>query len=248
MMGMIKMRKIITVLFVLFLMSSMVFAQGQGVHEPGTGIENPEIKEAGQGTGQGLSENATPGEIAAMQAGEVIAAQLRKQLRMQTPEGVRELIQERRQLMQQEVEAIQNRARQRAFQNQNEVRMAVHELLDMETLVGGLGPQVREIARNFNNSIKETINAEERIQARGGFRRLFVGGDEVAATEIEERVNQNQERIQKLNQLREECSCSEEVKAMMQERIQLMQQEQQRLRELAQSEKQSRGIIGWLWK
>ncbi len=33
---------------------SFVVAQGQGIHNPGTGIENPEIKEAGQGTGQGL--------------------------------------------------------------------------------------------------------------------------------------------------------------------------------------------------
>jgi hypothetical protein len=233
-MEMIKMRKIMAVLFVLFLMSPMVLAQGQqGIHEPGTGR---------------AMENATPGEIAAAQAGELIAVQLRKQLRMQTPEGVREIIQERRQLMQQEVEAIQSRARQRAFQNQNEVRMAVHGLLDMETLVGGIGPQVREVARNFNNSIQATINSEERIQARGRFRRLFVGGDEEAAAEIEERVSQNQARIQQLNQLREQCNCSEEVKAMMQERIQLMQQEQERLRELAQNEKQSRGIIGWMWK
>ncbi len=35
---------------------SFVFAQGQGVHEPGTGIDNPELKEAGQGTGQGLED------------------------------------------------------------------------------------------------------------------------------------------------------------------------------------------------
>jgi len=33
----------------------------------------------------------------------------------------------------------------------------------MEELVGGIGAQVREVARNFNNSVQATIRAEERI-------------------------------------------------------------------------------------
>ena len=48
------MKKLLSLLIILVLASSFVLAQGQGIHEPGTGIENPEIKEAGQGTGQGL--------------------------------------------------------------------------------------------------------------------------------------------------------------------------------------------------
>ena len=49
------MKKTIILLIVLVLISSVALAQGQkGIHEPGTGIESPEIKEAGQGTGQGL--------------------------------------------------------------------------------------------------------------------------------------------------------------------------------------------------
>ncbi|HPT37669.1 MAG TPA: hypothetical protein PLZ44_05205, partial [Methanothrix sp.] len=30
----------------------------QGIHEPGTGLVNPELKEAAQGTGQGLAAKA----------------------------------------------------------------------------------------------------------------------------------------------------------------------------------------------
>ena len=56
------MKKILLSLIVCILMSSLVLAQGQqGIHEPGTGIENPEIKEAAQGTGQGL-DSETQGE------------------------------------------------------------------------------------------------------------------------------------------------------------------------------------------
>ncbi|MBU1203793.1 MAG: hypothetical protein KKG60_01860 [Nanoarchaeota archaeon] len=49
------MKKILLSLIVCILMCSLVLAQGQqGIYEPGTGIENPETKEAGQGTGRGL--------------------------------------------------------------------------------------------------------------------------------------------------------------------------------------------------
>jgi hypothetical protein len=56
------MRKVILSVMVLVLMCSLVLAAGQqGIHEPGTGIENPEIKAAGQGTGQGLEEGEVQG-------------------------------------------------------------------------------------------------------------------------------------------------------------------------------------------
>jgi hypothetical protein len=60
---MITMRKLVLMLLALFAVSGLSFAAGpQGIHEPGTGLANPELKEAAQGTGQGLAakeENAT---------------------------------------------------------------------------------------------------------------------------------------------------------------------------------------------
>ncbi|MEM3373823.1 MAG: hypothetical protein QXE31_01250 [Candidatus Woesearchaeota archaeon] len=50
------MKKIFVFFVLLFMAFYLVFGQ-KGVHEPGTGLTNPEIKEAGQGTGQGLQEN-----------------------------------------------------------------------------------------------------------------------------------------------------------------------------------------------
>jgi len=48
--------------------------------------------------------------------------------------------------------------------------------------------------------------------------------------------------------LRAQCDCGEEVKAMLQEQIQNMEQEQVRLQQLAQNEKKNKGVFGWLWK
>ena len=232
------MKKIVVLFVGLFLLSSMVFAaqggindatgqdakpelisQGQqGVHDPGTGIENTE--------GQ---------------------SQQRQELKAQTKTQLKEMVQQKQQAMNQELEG-KSEKEQKVYQNQNQVRLAVHSLLAMEDLVGGIGKNVSQIARQFNNSIQATINAEEKIQTRSAFARFFVGGDEKAAGEIEQEVNQNKQRIQELKQLYEQCDCDEEVKEIMQEQIQNMEQEQNRLQELAQKEKKSKGLFGWLWK
>ncbi len=61
-------------------------------------------------------------------------------------------------------------------------------------------------------------------------------------------MNQSQQRIRQLKHLRAQCDCGEEVKAMLQEQIQNMEQEQVRLQQLAQNEKKNKGVFGWLWK
>jgi len=48
------MKKVMLFLLVGIFLISFVIARGQGIHEPGTGLSDPELKEAGQGTGQGL--------------------------------------------------------------------------------------------------------------------------------------------------------------------------------------------------
>ena len=52
------MKKVFVALFVFGLLISPAFGDAQqsrqGIHEPGTGLEDPALKEAGQGTGQGL--------------------------------------------------------------------------------------------------------------------------------------------------------------------------------------------------
>jgi hypothetical protein len=47
-------KKLIFATMVLMLAISSFAVGQQGIHEPGTGLTSPEIKEAGQGTGQGL--------------------------------------------------------------------------------------------------------------------------------------------------------------------------------------------------
>jgi len=170
---------------------------------------------------------------------------LGNQQRARTMTKAREMVQQKKQEMSQEMQELSN-VQQKVYQNQNKVREAVHALLSLEDLAPGIGPQVSQIAKEFNNSVQATIMAEEKIQKRNAFVRFFVGGEKNAAGEMEQELNQNQQRIQELKQLKEECASGEEVKTMMQEQIQNMDQEQVRLQQLAEKEKNTNGVFGWV--
>ena len=51
-----------------------------------------------------------------------------------------------------------------AMKNANEVRLAVHALLASKDLIGGIGQQVSEIAKEMNRSVASTTNAEARCR------------------------------------------------------------------------------------
>lgn len=174
---------------------------------------------------------------------------LRIQVRAETPEELGQMIQQRQQEMNQEIQSLgAGTVNAQVYQNQNKVRLAVHAMFAMENLTGGIGQNVSKIANEFNNSVNKTIQAEEKIRSRDMFTRFFFGGDEVAAGELERELAQNQVRIAELNRLREQCECVEEVKNILQEQIQNLEQEQNRLQQLAQEEKSNKGLFGWLWK
>ncbi len=128
------------------------------------------------------------------------------------------------------------------------VSNAVHSLLATENWTGGIGEEVSQIAQDISKSVNKTTEAEQKINNRGGFSKFLFGGDEKAAEKIQSQVNKNQQRLQRLEQSQQNCNCSEEVKNMMQEQIQEIEQEQQRLQQVAQEEKQNKGLLGWLWK
>lgn len=134
---------------------------------------------------------------------------------------------------------------QQILRNENQVRLAVHALLASEQALGGIGPQVSEIARQINNSVTVTANTEAQIQTRSFWSRLFFGGDKAAAQTIQEQVTQNQARIQQLTQLIGQATVSADIAAQLKTQLSAMQQEQVRLQALAQDQLHLWGIFSW---
>ncbi|MBW2967348.1 hypothetical protein KY362_02570 [Candidatus Woesearchaeota archaeon] len=90
----------ITMVLFLLVVISTVAAQGgsRGLHEPGTGIAEPELYEEAKGTGQGMQESA---EVQTQNQGEEQQIQTRTELQAGEGQGRGEMVQTRMQARQQ---------------------------------------------------------------------------------------------------------------------------------------------------
>lgn len=132
-----------------------------------------------------------------------------------------------------------------SMKNANEVRLAVHALLASKALIGGIGGQVSEIAKEMNHSVASTTNAEAKIQSRGFLLRLLFGGDSATADVITEAVAQNQQRIDDLTKLLGEANVSADIQIVLKAQIVALQDAQVRLLDLAQREQKMWGLFSW---
>jgi len=180
--------------------------------------------------------------------GQKIFANMTKEEKKQIIEEIKNKTEENKQMLKLELQNFSNKDKQKIFKNQNRVRETVMTLLAIgdATNMTGIGKSVSAIAMSFNNSVKKTIQAEEAIQNRGGIMRFLFGGDEKAAAAIQSELNKNQVMLQKLETVKE--GYGPEFQQLIDEQTQLMQQEQERLMQLAEEEKGDKGLFGWLFK
>ena len=137
---------------------------------------------------------------------------------------------------------------EQVIRNQTTLLIGVEALQLVDELVADYGTNISGIKSGLEDSINATTQAEIHIKDRNRVVRFFTGGDDVAARQIERELDQNQDRIQEMQQLIDQCNCSTEVKDVLHDQIREMEQEQDRLRDLAQQELEDTGLIGWIWK
>jgi len=162
------MKRIIALLIALVLVSSFVVAQGQqGIHEPGTGIEQPEVKEAGQGTGQGQPELISAGEQEREQEREMAQTgeQIREQNRQRLQTGLENALtrvtnENARQRLQQNMERFQERYQERMQ------RMEGLEVEEVDEETGAVRLRAREEVR-FLGFIKGKATKRFNIDNQG---------------------------------------------------------------------------------
>ncbi|MCC7572448.1 MAG: hypothetical protein KO464_03560 [Candidatus Methanofastidiosum sp.] len=133
-------------------------------------------------------------------------------------------------------------------QNQKMAQVAVQAIESTAPMFGKSEANISKVSNEIKNSFEITTRAEERIQSRSGFVKFFAGGDNEAAGLIVQEIVINENRIRELNRLIEESDFDTQTKAILQEQVQNIEQEQSRLKLLADEELNNKGIIGWLWK
>ena len=137
---------------------------------------------------------------------------------------------------------------EQVIQNQTSLLIGIEALQLVDELVAAHGANITGIKAGLEDSVNATTQAEIQIKDRNQVVRFFTGGDDVAARQIERELDQNQDRIQEMQQLIDQCNCSPEVKDVLHDQIKEMEQEQDRLSDLAQQELEDKGLIGWIWK
>lgn len=129
--------------------------------------------------------------------------------------------------------------------NANPVRLAVHSLLASKELLGGIGPQVSEIAKRMNDSVATTTNAEAQIESRSFLAKIFFGGDKRAAEAINRTVERNEESIAELAELLNQANLSVDIKAVLEAQITALKEAQTRFQALAEREQRTWGLFSW---
>jgi hypothetical protein len=245
-----NMKKIVSIFLVLFVFASLSIFSLVVAKNEDMGSQNQNASSTGdqQGNQQQQQDQQQQEEQTQEQDQEgnsLLGNENGQQLRARTSNEWKSMIQEKRGEMIEEIKSMKGNL-QKAYQNQNEVRTAVHAFLSIgEELVGDIGEEVSNVAKEFNNSVQETIKAEETIRNKNRILRFFSGGDQETAGELQNLVDQNRIRIQRLKDLEGDCDCEEEVETLMQEQIQNMEDGQNKLQEMIQNEKNARGIWGW---
>ncbi|OGD08683.1 hypothetical protein A2397_04695 [Candidatus Amesbacteria bacterium RIFOXYB1_FULL_44_23] len=142
-------------------------------------------------------------------------------------------------------EGAANRS-QNAVQNMSLVAQKVQEMLQIRT-TGGIGDQVRQIARDQNQAQTQTQNQLQRIDSKGGVAKFFFGPDYGAIKELQGLTEQNRLRIQQLQQLQTQLANSGD-QTLIQATIQALEQQNTSLQNRLNAENQTFSLFGWLAK
>ena len=166
--------------------------------------------------------------------------QNQNQIGSNTEQQVRSVIQQKTQEV--------NSSMGKSLQNQKMAQVAVQTMEATASMFGKSEENISKISNEIKNSFEVTTRAEERIRSKSGFVKFFTGGDNEAAGLITQEIMRNENRIRELNRLIEESDFDPQTKAILQEQVQNIEQEQLRLKTLAEQEINNKGILSWLWK
>jgi hypothetical protein len=153
-----------------------------------------------------------------------------------------------RDLFLQDISIYEQNLSQAQDRQKAQVDVALYSLSNAGNVSGGAGQQLTRLAGEINNTLADAYQAEQQIEIRSSFTRMIFGGDQEAAGLLIQYADQNKQQIQLMEQLVTNCSdCDPQVKTKLEEQVQVLQQEQNRLTTLGQQEQADRGLFGWLF-
>lgn len=235
--------------------SNGAFAMGQngsgnGIHDPGTGVANPELKEANQGTGQGLTtQNEVQTQTTAVQqsssttAPASAAVQTKERARLQNGSGTG--TPEQKQL---HVNPLKdNTGAEQSATVRSQVANAVQALLQIADRDKTIGEQIRVIAQAQNQNHEKLESGLQKINSRSKVKKVFIGPDYKEINSAKGLLQQNQEQIQQLNQIQNQNTNLDNLQNLK-EQINILEQANLELENQVKSSENGFSLLGWMFK
>ena len=134
-----------------------------------------------------------------------------------------------------------------ARQNMSIVSQKVEEILEEEKSDKGIGQQVKTIAQEQKQAQGEIEGQINKLNARQGLMKKLFGADQKAIKNLQQQMEQNQLRIQQLQELQNETTNQAEEN-QIQELTQSLVEQNTALEDQIQAEEQVGSLFGWLIK
>ncbi len=215
------------VIFALFLvlptMAKSEDAGPKGIHEPGTGIDNPELKEQNKGTGLGLTVTSVSGT----------------EINDTDEEDVKEVTSSEENVGGQNPTALERRSR---------VANAVQEMLNVaDREDGGIGAKVREIAQEQKTMNENMEGKLEKIKNQNRFFRFLFGAKLKDIDELKTQIQSSTSKIEDLKTSVKEMT-NEEVKTRLEAQIKTLEEVKSQIQSETNQETSNFSLFGWVKK
>jgi hypothetical protein len=130
-------------------------------------------------------------------------------------------------------------------QSSDSAEIATTSLRALISVNGSSASQLAEHAKTIEDSLSHFSADENAIRTRNGIVIFFFGGDKSAASDIETHINEVRVALDKMDKIVNDPTTSPALKSFTQERIATIRAELERLKSIAETEKQKRGLFGY---
>ena len=127
--------------------------------------------------------------------------------------------------------------------SRDSVVIVTSSLTSLSSVPGPTATQLAEHAKKIEDSLSHFSADEKSIQTRNGIVTFFFGGDKSAANDIETHINEDIATLDSMDKLLNDPTTSPSLKAFTQQREATIRAELERLKGIAESEKQKKGLF-----
>jgi hypothetical protein len=139
----------------------------------------------------------------------------------------------------------ENLGQQRSQERQSEVAKAVQVLLNAADRSGGIGPQIREIARAQNDSQAKAELNLPLVQRQNKIARLVLGPNYQSFKTVKKELGQTEARIRQLQQIQTQLA-NQGAQQQIKEAIQTLESQKTALQEALEEEESGFSLLWWL--